>query len=108
MRNDGHNSGEEHRRSLRPIVARAVWFCLLLLLVGAMLAFATLESFPRPGASEPLGGVAALQESCGIAIMRVTHYPFYWLDHYIGTGGAEVLVWLFWATVCYTPFALFR
>ena len=93
---------------LRPIVVRAVWFCLILFCVGAMLAFAAVVSLPRAGASEPLTGAAAFQESCSIAIMRFTHYPFYWLDHFIGKGGTEILVWVFWAAVSYTLFALLR
>jgi hypothetical protein len=93
---------------LRPIVVHAVWFCLLLLCVGAMLALAAVVSFPRTGASEPLSGAAAFQESCGMAIMRFTHYPFYWVDRFVGTGGTEIVVWVFWAAVSYTLFALLR
>jgi hypothetical protein len=73
-----------------------------------MLVYAAVVSFPRAGASEQLKGVAAFQESCGIIISRVTHYPFYWLYQIIGVRGTEILVWLFWAAICYTPFVLLR
>jgi len=108
MREDDYNSTAERRRSFQPFVVRAVWFCLVLFCVGAMLACAAVVSFPRPGASEPLRGAAAFQEKCGIAVMQVTHYPFHRFDHFIGRGGTEVVVWIFWATVGYTPFALLR
>ena|SRR5215472_1043469 len=98
----------QHRTSLRLIAVPAVWFCLVFLCVGAMLVFAAVVSFPRAGASEPLRGVAAFQESCGIVVGRVTHYPFYWLAHFIGVGGTEILIWIFWAASCYTAFALLR
>lgn len=108
MRADDHKATTQHRWSLRAIVVRALWFCLLFLCVGALLVWAAVVSFPRAGASEPLSGGAACQERCGIVIMRVTHYPFYGLEHFFGAGGTEVLIWIFGAAVCYTPFALFR
>ena len=103
-----HEVTAQRRRRLRLIAGRAVWLGFSLFCVGALLAFAAVASFPRAGASEPLSGAAAFQESCGIAIMRVTHYPFWWLCHLVGTGGTEILVCSFWAAVCYTPFALLR
>ena len=103
-----NNSATQRRRFLLPIVVRAVWYCLLLFCVGGILVCAAAISFPRAGASAPFKGAAAFQENCGMIIGRLAHYPFDWFYHIVVVRGAEILVWVFWAAICYLPFALLR
>lgn len=62
------------------------WFIGLALGIGVILCYATVSSFPRPGASAPLEGMARFQESLGLAILRVAESPVSWLGNSRGAG----------------------
>ena len=98
--------GTGHRSNVGKVIVRAVWFCTLLICIVGVLGWSALVSFPRAGASKPLGSTAAFCESVGILIMQVADAPFLWLDRFLRPGTCQSLTLVFWATLLYLVSAL--